>query len=104
MDPSASFATFVFKIRIRDHPRNPRGKTLPADALAAKVQMPMPKRQKKLEIQTFNLGANNSRTRQMTKSGRFATNYQLPNTNYQLLNPFVSDSIIIAENISKAYR
>jgi hypothetical protein len=34
--PSASFATFVFKIRIHDHPCNPRRKTLPADALAIK--------------------------------------------------------------------
>jgi hypothetical protein len=28
--------TSVFKIRIRAHPRNPRGKALPADALATK--------------------------------------------------------------------
>jgi hypothetical protein len=31
-----SFVTFVFKIRIRDHPSNPREKTMPADVLATK--------------------------------------------------------------------
>jgi hypothetical protein len=56
--PSVYSVTSVFKIRIRDHPRNPRGKTLPVDALATKVQTPMPKRQKNLSFKIVNFGAN----------------------------------------------
>jgi hypothetical protein len=60
--PFVYAVTSVFKIRIRDHARNPREKILLADALAKNTnthaQTP-----KKLEIKSLNFGANNSRNK-----------------------------------------